>query len=155
MSTLSASGACVRTLALDVGDKRIGLAISDPMGTFAQPLMTIERKGDVASTIAQIVIEREVGKVVIGLPINMDGSRGERVEKVEEFTKELRNKTSVPLVYMDERLTTSEAERLMISADIGRKKRRKSIDSIAAAIILEKWLRSGGGQSFPRADDEK
>jgi putative Holliday junction resolvase len=131
----------VRILALDVGDRRIGLAVSDPLGTIAQPLMTLERTQDVIDRIIGIIKEKEITEIVVGLPINMDGSAGERVTKVREFTGLLSEKTDIPVVYVDERLSTSEAERLMIDADVKRRKRRKVIDGIAAAIILEKRLR--------------
>ena len=131
----------MRILALDVGDRRIGLAVSDPLGTIAQPLMTLETKEDVIDRIVQIIKEKEVVEIVVGLPINMDGSSGERVEKVREFVDRLKEKTGTPLVYVDERLTTSEAERIMIDADVKRRKRKKAVDGIAAAIILEKRLR--------------
>jgi putative Holliday junction resolvase len=135
----------VRILGLDVGDRRIGLAVSDPLGTIAQPLMTLERTPDVIDRIVRIIAEKEIVEIVVGLPINMDGSSGEGVRKVKEFVDLLSEKTDKPVVYVDERLSTSEAERLMIDADVKRRKRRKVIDGVAAAIILEKRLRETAG----------
>ena len=132
----------MRFLGIDVGDKRIGIAITDPTNTIAQPLTTIKRgEGDIEA-ICDLTRENDVGEIVVGLPINMNGTRGEMAEKVSAFADKLRENVDVPVVYVDERLSTMEAERLMISADVSRRKRRKSIDKIAAAIILETRLRS-------------
>jgi putative holliday junction resolvase len=135
----------VRILALDVGDKRIGLAISDPLGTIAQPLMTIERNNASIDRIIEIVKDREIGEIVVGLPVNMNGTSGQRVDEVGEFARLITERIDIPLVFVDERLTTVEAEKLMISADVSRRKRRQTIDSVAAAIILEKRLRDKYG----------
>lgn len=132
----------MRLLGIDVGEKRIGVAITDPTNTIAQPLMTIKRGDGDIDAIAELARENDVGEIVVGLPINMDGSRGEMAEKVSAFADELKENVDVPVVYVDERLSTVEAERLMISADVSRRKRRKSIDKVAAAIILETRLRS-------------
>lgn len=131
----------MRILGLDVGQRRIGLAVSDPLGTIAQPLMTMERTGASIDAIVDLVKEKEIGEIVVGLPVNMNGTMGERVQDVEEFAGLIAQRIDIPLVFIDERLTTVEAEKLMISADVGRKKRRGTIDSVAAAIILEKRLR--------------
>jgi putative holliday junction resolvase len=131
----------MRLLALDVGDKRIGLAVSDPLGTIAQPLGTIPRNNASVDAIVGIAREREVGEIVVGLPINMNGTLGPRALEVEEFARTISEEIDIPLVFIDERLTTVEAEKLMISADVSRNKRRRTIDSVAAAIILEKRLR--------------
>lgn len=135
----------MRILALDVGDKRIGLAISDPLGTIAQPLMTIERNNASIDRIIEIVKDREIGEIVVGLPVNMNGTSGQRVDEVGEFARLITERIDIPLVFVDERLTTVEAEKLMISADVSRRKRRQTIDSVAAAIILEKRLRDKYG----------
>ena len=127
----------MRILGLDVGEKRIGVAISDPTGIIAQPLMTIERGGDDIERIVALIEEEEVGEVVVGLPFNMDGSLGEMGEKVKVFAGGLKARLDIPMVFIDERLSTREAERLMISADVSRRKRRKKIDRVSAAIILQ------------------
>jgi len=131
----------MRILGLDVGERRIGVAISDPTNTIAQPLIVIERDGEELDRISEIVKENEVGEIVMGYPRNMDGSTGAMVEKVEKFAGEISKHIDVPVVFIDERLSTAEAERMMISADLSRKKRKKSIDKVAAAIILEGRLR--------------
>ncbi len=135
----------MRILALDVGERRIGLAVSDPLGTIAQPLMTIERNNASIDRIVEIVKDKEIGEIVVGLPVNMNGTPGPRVEEVGEFARRITERIDIPLVFVDERLSTVEAEKLMISADVSRRKRRRSIDSVAAAIILEKRLRNKYG----------
>lgn len=130
-----------RILGLDVGEKRIGVAMSDPTNTIAQPLVVVERDGGELNRISEIVKENEVGEIVIGFPRNMDGSIGATAEKVKEFADLLSKEIELPVVFIDERLSTAEAERMMITADLSRKKRKKSIDKVAAAIILEGRLR--------------
>jgi putative Holliday junction resolvase len=137
----------VRILALDVGGQRIGLAISDPLGTIAQPLMTIQRNDTSVDEIVRIARDKEVGEIVVGLPVNMNGTSGEQAEAVREFAGLLAERIDIPLVFIDERLSTVEAEKLMISADVSRRKRRGTIDSVAAAIILEKRLRALYGRT--------
>jgi putative Holliday junction resolvase len=132
----------VRFLGLDVGEKRIGVAISDPTNTFAQPLMSITRGAGDIDRIKGLIDERGVGEVVVGIPINMNGSRGESAKSVSDFAERLRAEISVPVVFVDERLSTQEAERMLISADLSRKKRKGVIDQVAAALILETRLRS-------------
>ncbi len=138
-------GSDVRILALDVGDKRIGLAISDPLGTIAQPFMTIQNNSTCLENIARIVREKEIGEIVVGLPINMNGTPGPRAQEVREFARRVTEAIDIAVVFIDERLTTVEAEKLMISADVSREKRKLTIDSVAAAIILEKRLRERPG----------
>ncbi|MBN1572971.1 MAG: Holliday junction resolvase RuvX [Deltaproteobacteria bacterium] len=131
----------MRILGLDVGERRIGVAISDPTNTIAQPLIVIERDGKELDRLSVIVRDNDVGEIVIGYPRNMDGSSGATAEKVKEFAEGLSKMIDVPFVFVDERLSTAEAERMMITADLSRKKRKKSIDKVAAAIILEGRLR--------------
>jgi len=127
----------VRLLGLDVGEKRIGVAVTDPTGLFAQPVSTIMRGTNDIREIADLVKEYDITEVVVGLPVNMNGSIGPGAEKVQEFAQNLEETLTVPIVFEDERLTTSMAERMMIDADVSRRKRKKSVDKIAAAIILE------------------
>jgi putative holliday junction resolvase len=132
-----------RILGLDVGEKRIGVAISDPTNTIAQPLTVVERDGDEIERISDIVRENDVKEIVIGYPRNMDGSAGVMAKKIDGFAELISQRIDVPVTFIDERLSTAEAERMMISADLSRKKRKKSIDKVAAAIILEGRLRRG------------
>ncbi len=140
----------MRILALDVGEKRIGTAISDPLGITANGLSTIERVGvrkDCDAIIA-LIDEYDCEKVVIGLPLMLDGSSSPQTDKVREFARILKNKLkstgrhTIKLVYYDERFTTAIAERVLIDADVSRKKRKDVIDKQAAIIILTDYLSS-------------
>ncbi len=132
----------LRLLGIDLGDRTIGLAISDAGWRLANPLETLRRgkfSRDVA-TLADLFQEREVGGLVVGLPLNMDGSVGVRVQKTRDWAKELLRHHDLPLIFQDERLSTFEAEQAMIAADVSRKKRAGRIDAAAAAVILEAAL---------------
>ena len=133
-----------RCLGLDVGDRRIGVAVSDPLGWTASPLPTVERvswKKDLAR-VRSLLEENRVALVVVGLPIRMDGTSGERAERTLEFVRRLQATTRVPVVTWDERLSTREAERRMVEADVRRERRREVIDGIAASLILQGYLDS-------------
>jgi putative Holliday junction resolvase len=132
-------------LAIDLGDKTIGLAVSDALGITAQGLDTLERHGghrdlDALRAVCQ---EREVGRIVVGLPRNMDGSEGPRAVKSRAFARGLHEALELPVFFWDERFTTAEAERLLIAADVSRAKRAKVIDKLAAQLILQGWLEAG------------
>jgi putative Holliday junction resolvase len=131
-----------RILGLDFGDRRIGVALSDPLGCTAQPLTTLERaswKSDLGR-IRDLVREHEVGRIVVGMPLGMDGGRNERVRLTEEFIGRLRGTTELPVDPWDERLTTVQAERIMLEGDVSRARRRGAIDRLAAVIILQSYL---------------
>ena len=132
----------MRKLGLDFGDARIGLAISDPLGLFATGLETYHRKNlekDIQH-IASLIKEKQVDTVVAGLPLNMDGSEGIRVEKTKEFCEKLQEVCEIKVEYLDERLTTVSAEKMLIQADVRREDRKKVIDKVAATIILQSFL---------------
>ena len=133
----------MRVLALDLGARRIGLAISDPEGDFAFPMQAIEsvgRKRDVEA-IRKLAGEREVGCVVVGLPLHMDGRAGPEAEAARRFAKELARATGLAVETLDERWTTVEAERALREAGWrGRRRPRGEVDSAAAAILLRTWL---------------
>ena len=131
-----------RILALDYGTKRIGVALSDEMGWTAQPLETYERRTldqDIAH-IQDLVRTHEVGRVVLGLPLRLGGEEGPAVQAVHQFLEPLAEALPVPVVTWDERLTTVEAEELLIAADVSRKKRKGTVDRIAAAFLLQSYL---------------
>ena len=131
-----------RILALDYGTKRIGVALSDELGWTAQPLETFERRTlawDIAH-IAALVGSHSVERVVLGLPLQLDGREGPAVRAMREFTVKLEAGLSVPVVQWDERMTTKAAEELLIAADVSRKKRKGIVDRIAAAILLRSYL---------------
>ena len=134
-----------RVLGVDVGQVRVGLALSDPLGITAQPLEVIERRRvDPFARIAALVAEREVELVVVGRPLRLDGTTGPAVEAVDAFIAELGRHLEVPIETWDERLSTAEAQRLMIGGGARRAERRQSIDKVAAAIILQSYLSAHG-----------
>jgi len=131
-----------RTLGLDVGDKRIGVAVSDPMGWTAQPLTVVHRSGitkDVAA-LREATEGIEVDRVVAGLPLEMSGNEGMQAARVRRFCQALAEATGLEVVYQDERLTTVQSERLLESAGVRREQRRGVLDKMAAALILQSWL---------------
>jgi len=130
----------MRILAIDYGDVKIGLAMSDPLGITAQPLLTIKNNKNVFNEIKKIVQEYSVEKIIAGLPLNMNGSYGKSSEKVISFIEELKNFVNIDIEFIDERLTTEQAEKTLIESDISRKKRKKNIDKVTASIILQTYL---------------
>lgn len=131
-----------RALALDIGERRIGVAVSDEMGILAQPLMVLQREGVVkdVARIAQLVCEQGVETVVVGLPVTLRGERTQAAEKVQVFISHLRDAIDIPVVLVDERLSTVEANRRMVEADVRRGERRQHVDAVAAALILQRYL---------------
>ena len=131
-----------KTMALDLGERRIGTALSDLMGIIASGLETYERKNPELDCeyISKLVVKHGVKEIVVGLPKNMDGTCGDRVEKTYSFCEILKKYTDAKIVYFDERLTTVAAEKLLISADVSRQKRKTVIDKLAATIILQDYL---------------
>lgn len=132
----------MRIIALDIGDVRIGVAVSDLMRIIANPRETYVRKdedADIAYFI-EFAKKEEADTFVVGLPINMDGTEGPRVEICRAFGEKLREKSGLKVEYQDERLTTVTAERMLIEADVRREKRKQVIDKVAATIILESYL---------------
>ncbi len=130
----------MRSLGLDIGDKRIGVALSDPQGILASPLAIIncrDERADVEAIIA-IINQHQAEQIIVGLPRSMDGSIGKQAEKVKAFTQELCNHTKVPVEFRDERLSTVLANRLMQEVKKTREKVRR--DAIAAALILQSYL---------------
>lgn len=131
-----------KIIALDVGKVRIGIAQSDSMQIIASPYENYTRKNiteDIAH-INDIVISCGAEKIIVGLPVSMDGSSNAQSEYTEHFTDMLKNVVTVPVEYVDERFSSISAERLLINADVKRKDRKKSIDKIAAAIFLQSYL---------------
>jgi putative Holliday junction resolvase len=131
-----------RLLGLDVGDRRIGMAISDELGLTAQGLSTLERRNKRAdmAAIQEIISTHAVAGIVVGMPRNMDGSYGERAAITERFIQTLEHLCRLPCIRWDERLTTRQAERLLITANQRRHKRKLVRDKIAAQLILQNYL---------------
>lgn len=135
----------MRILGIDLGDKKIGVALSDETGWTAQGLGVIRSSGSVnedIKRIKEIALENKAEKIVVGLPRNMDGSAGPRAEKACDFAGRLAKTLNLPVEMWDERLTTVAAEKLLIKADMSRAKRRQVVDKIAATIILQNYLDS-------------
>ena len=133
-------------IALDVGDVRIGVAVSDLLGIAANPRETyVRKKGDICADIAYFcdyAKREDADAFVLGLPKNMDGTEGDRAKITREFGDMLASASGLPVHYQDERLTTVSAERMLIGADVRREKRKQVIDKVAAAIILQSYLDS-------------
>ncbi len=152
-----------RILAIDHGSKRIGFALSDELGWTAQPLETFYRRNPDADIrhIQELVREHEVGRVLVGMPLRLDGESGPAAKVVEAFIELLEPALSVPVITWDERMTTCAAEDLLIAADVGRRKRKGIVDRIAAAILLQSYLASlekpfaspEAGVTEPEVDD--
>lgn len=149
----------MRVLGLDYGTKTVGVAVSDPLGLTAQPLETIERKSanKLRQTLARIeaVIaayneqgeQERVEHIVLGYPKNMSGTEGARCEATQKFKEDLERRTGLRVVLWDERLTTVEAERILIDSGVRRCDRKTYIDKMAAAVILQNYLDATGGKS--------
>jgi putative Holliday junction resolvase len=131
-----------RVMGLDYGERRIGVALSDPLGITAQPLRTLQRVTLAADleVLAALARHHEVTRFVVGLPLALDGTRGERVRRTEEFAARLQRATGLPIEEWDERFTSVQAERTLLEADLSRKRRREVIDTTAAVLILQGWL---------------
>ncbi len=132
----------MRIIGLDVGSKTIGVAVSDALGWTAQGVATIRRRNleyDLQQ-LQQIIDQYEVGSAVVGLPLNMNGSRGESVQNAEALGEALQKSANIDVCYQDERLTTVAAQRLLIEGDVSRSKRKNVIDKVAATLILQSYL---------------
>jgi putative Holliday junction resolvase len=132
----------MRKAALDIGDVRIGIATSDMLGIIASGYETYTRKGGEQDLmyITRFCKERQVDTLIVGLPINMDGTEGDRAVKTRAFAEALSAYAGIKIVYQDERLTTVQAERMLIEGGVRRDKRKQVIDKVAATIILQSYL---------------
>jgi putative Holliday junction resolvase len=131
-----------RLIGIDVGTKRFGVAVSDPLKMFASPHEVIKATGDkhALQEVVRICAEQEAEKLVVGLPLNMDGSRGPAAERVETLVEKLKTLVDVPVVLWDERLTTKTAEAALIEADTRRERRKDLVDKIAAQVLLQHYI---------------
>ncbi len=144
------TGQAGRILAVDLGSRRIGLAISDPLGITAQPLPTLQAKDwdtDLDAVVG-VAVDREAEAVVVGLPLRMNGEAGKEARRAQRFADALRVRTRIPVHTWDERLTTVASERALIQAGDSRKKRRALIDSTASILILQSFLDSRRSQTL-------
>jgi putative holliday junction resolvase len=137
-----------RILGLDVGARRIGLAISDPLGITAQGLETLQRQNKRSdfSRLELVILEYKVAEMVIGLPLRMTGAEGVQAERMQTFAEEIRRRFRLPVHLWDERLSSAQANRLLRETDMSIKRRGEVVDQMAAVLILQSWMdaRSGG-----------
>ncbi|HTJ88038.1 MAG TPA: Holliday junction resolvase RuvX [Terriglobales bacterium] len=137
-----------RVLGLDVGSRTIGMAVSDPLGITAQGLPTLRRtnkRGDF-ERLASVLREYSVSEIVVGYPLRLSGAEGTQSEKMQLFAEELRKKFKLPVHLWDERLTSSQANRILRDADLSIKKRGEAVDRMAAVLILQSWMEARDGQ---------
>jgi putative pre-16S rRNA nuclease len=134
----------IRVLGIDWGERRHGLAVTDPMGYTAQPAGVVHRKGrdPGLDQIAKVIEEKEVTRIVVGLPFHMDGNPGDHHDDVLAFIALLEERFGLPVETVDERMTTILAERALAEAGLSRNKRKKRVDQVAAQLILQFWLDS-------------
>ena len=139
-----------RIVCLDIGDVRIGVAVSDPTGTIASPVEVIKRVGWGPDTqrVRAICDRYRTNRILSGLPLNMDGTEGFQAEKVRAFCAQL-EKAGLHVIYQDERLSTVAAEVLLIEGDVSRDGRKQVVDKVAAAVILQQWLDANHNQEVP------
>ena len=145
-----------RVLGIDYGDRRIGIALSDPMRIIASPLCVIDNTGlrHALAVILALCEKHDVSQIVMGLPLNMNGTSGEAAQKVNRFMEELRRRTKIPVLTWDERLSTVSAQHALIEAGTRRENRKGLVDKVAAQIILQHWLDAQPSDPFdeePRA----
>jgi putative Holliday junction resolvase len=136
-----------RILGLDVGARRIGIAVSDPLGITAQGLETLQRRNKRSdfAELERVIREFGVKEIVVGLPLRMSGLEGIQAEKMQMFAEELRRRFKLPVHMWDERLTSAEANRLLRETELSIEKRGKAVDRMAAVLILQGWMERRGG----------
>ena len=139
----------MRVLGLDVGERRIGVAVSDPLGLTAQRLTVLERSGERADVeaICALIDQHDVSSVVVGLPLTMRGAHGPQAQRVTSFAQALRRQSAVPVELVDERLTTVQGEHMLLSTDTSRRRRKQVIDQVAAQLILQHYLETQRGKA--------
>ncbi len=142
----------MRTLGIDIGKERVGLAVSDPQGVIASGIGYLERKSFFDKVI-QLIEKEKIEEIVVGIPYRLDGSLGPSAEKAISFLKELEKMVDIPIKKWDERLTTKLANRYLLLADLSRKKRKKNIDKLSAQIILQDYLNSQ--EPLPKEDEDR
>ena len=151
----------MRLLSLDVGDRRIGAALSDPLGITATPLLAIDRRRvrDAVAAVLGLAREHEVSGIVVGFPLTLSGEAAHQAAKVKDFVRVLESRTELPVVAVDERFSTQEAERLLRSAGRRARSRDKgAVDSAAAAVILQTYLDALAAESYrslPQSSGER
>lgn len=134
----------MRVIALDVGDRRIGVAMSDPTGLLASPLSTITRKGHGTDVdeVVDLAAQNDVAEILVGMPLSLSGRKGAQAARVTAFADELRSRTDLPVVFVDERYSTVQAERSLRELGVQPSRDRARVDAAAAAVILQSYLDS-------------
>lgn len=138
-----------RIIAFDVGDARVGVAVSDPLGMIAQPLCTVERQNGGVEKLIRLIVEKDAKRLVVGLPLELSGEHGPQAKKVEAFVEKLKTGlrkqnllSSVEIVFWDERLTTAQAERVLSGSKLKNRDCHAALDRVSAAVILESYINS-------------
>jgi len=146
----------MRIMGLDIGTRTIGIAISDALRITAQGVKTLRRKSmeEDFKEIAALIRQFEIEKIVVGLPQNMDGTLGRQAEKVLKWMEDLKDRIQIPVATWDERLSTVEASKVLLEADLSRKKRKEVIDKLAAVLILQGYLDQGRRKNDETAPQE-
>jgi putative holliday junction resolvase len=133
-----------RVMGVDPGERRVGIALSDPLGIIASPFAVLDRRtGDFLEALRSIVVEHDVTRVVVGLPVSLSGLEGRAAEAARELGATVQREMQVPVEFHDERFTTVLAESALLEADVSRAGRRRVRDKVAAAVILQSWLDAG------------
>ncbi|MCU1392477.1 MAG: putative Holliday junction resolvase [Ilumatobacteraceae bacterium] len=148
----------MRVMALDLGSKRVGVAVSDRSGTIATPLIVLQRSGQTRvdhERIRTLVVEEEAVLLVVGMPLSMDGSMGKAAQAASREARALATVVGVPVETFDERLTTVTADRMLMEFDMRAQDRRRIIDKVAAAVILQSWLDGRVDREAMRARDAR
>jgi putative Holliday junction resolvase len=144
-----------RTIGIDFGDKRFGIALSDGTGRIAHPLEVAEGREKALEALSRLISGEEVARIVVGLPRNMDGSLGPKAQEVLRFVEDLKKRFPIPVDTWDERLTSMEAERYLRESGMSRSKWRGKVDRVAAQILLQSWLDAHlASTAPPEADPE-
>jgi putative Holliday junction resolvase len=142
-----------RVVGIDLGSRRIGVAVSDGLGLTAQPRSTITRHGGLRDLVAIAQVVREVGadRVVVGLPLDCEGNESDAARRARAFADKLTAHLALPVELIDESFSTVEAEEVLLAADVSRKRRKEVVDKMAAAVILQRWLdqRRGPAERIP------
>lgn len=143
-----------RTLGVDYGTRRVGFAVSDSMGIVAMPLFTrdVLSEAQAIRAVSEVAAEKGARRVVVGLPLNMDGTKGPMALQVEEFIRRLAERSGLEVVVWDERMSTGLVERMLVSADVSRLRRKEVRDKLAAQVILQGYL---DAHATPMADDDE
>ena len=144
----------MRILGIDYGRARLGLALTDEDGIVASPLPVLARSARDVDEIATLAREWSVGRIVVGLPLHMDGGRGEMADEAAAYAERIRQRAGVPVDLFDERWTTSEAERALIEGDVPRKRRKALRDGLAAVLLVQAYSAARSGDPGAHRDEE-